>query len=125
MIQKEVADRLVAKPGSPEYGLPSVVVGIHGKAKLAFKVPPQVFYPAPNVESAVVVIDRVEATPHADRALELARAGFAKRRKMLRASLAGAVPDPEGLLIAAGFDPTLRAENLSPADYLRLAGALE
>jgi len=122
MVQTEVADRLVAGPGDPAYGLPSVVVGIHGKARIAFRVPPQVFYPAPKVESSVVVIERGPAPEGADRALEFARAGFSKRRKMLRASLSGIVPDPGSLLTDAGFDPTLRAENLSPEDYLRLGG---
>lgn len=123
MVQKEVADRLVATVGDDAYGLPSVVVGLHGTARISFKVPPQVFYPVPKVASAVVVIDRMKASPLADRALELARAGFSKRRKMLRASLIGTVVDPEGLLVRAGFDRTLRAENLSAEDYLRLAEA--
>jgi 16S rRNA (adenine1518-N6/adenine1519-N6)-dimethyltransferase len=123
MVQREVADRLVAFPGTPEYGLPTVVVGIHSRAHVAFKVPPQVFYPPPRVESAVVVLDRVEAPALSERAVEVARAGFAKRRKMLRSSLAGVVADPVALLGRAGIDPTRRPETLSPQDYLRLAEA--
>ena len=123
MVQREVAERLVARPGSPAYGLPSVVAGIHSRSRLAFAVPPQVFYPAPRVESAVVVMDRVPAPLHAEQAVELARAGFSKRRKMLRASLAGTVADPTALLLRAGFEPTQRAETLGPADFLDLAGA--
>ena len=61
MIQREVAERLVAAPGSKAYGLPSVVVGLNARGKLAFRVPPQVFYPPPNVESAVVVLERTPA----------------------------------------------------------------
>ena len=123
MVQKEVARRFVAAPGTPEYGLPSVVTRIHSKAALVFSVPPQVFYPPPRVESAVVVMDRVAAPSGAERAVELARAGFGQRRKMLRGSLASVADDPVALLEAAGIDPTSRAEELSAADYLRLAGA--
>jgi 16S rRNA (adenine1518-N6/adenine1519-N6)-dimethyltransferase len=121
MVQVEVARRLAASPGSPDYGLPSVVVGIHADATLAFTVPPQVFYPAPGVGSAVVVIKRTRAPEHASRAVELARAGFGQRRKMLRGSLAGVLSDPETVLERAGIAPTRRAEDVSPEDYLRLA----
>jgi 16S rRNA (adenine1518-N6/adenine1519-N6)-dimethyltransferase len=123
MVQREVAERLVAPPGTAAYGLPSVVAGIHSHARLAFTVPPQVFYPVPRVESAVVVMTRVPAPAVSERAIELARAGFAKRRKMLRASLAGVVDDPSRLLAAVGVEPTRRAETLSPTDFLRLAEA--
>jgi 16S rRNA (adenine1518-N6/adenine1519-N6)-dimethyltransferase len=121
MVQREVADRLVAEPGRPEYGLPSVVAGIHSAAHLAFRVPPQVFYPPPNVESAVVVLDRVPAPEESERAIELAAAGFNQRRKMLRRSLSAVFEDPEPILREAGIDPTARAEDLAPSDYLRLA----
>ncbi len=109
--------------GSDDYGLPSVVVGIHGVAKLSFTVPPQVFYPPPRVESAVVVIERGETPPHASRAVELARAGFGTRRKMLRGSLAGILDEPSTTLERAGIAPTSRAEDLSVGDYLRLSAA--
>jgi 16S rRNA (adenine1518-N6/adenine1519-N6)-dimethyltransferase len=121
MVQKEVARRFVAIPGTPAYGLPSVITQIHSTASLVFTVPPQVFYPPPKVESAVVTMDRVSAPPHAERAIELARAGFGQRRKMLRGSLLEVVDDPIALLERAGIDPTSRAEQLSGADYLRLA----
>lgn len=121
MVQSEVAERLAASVGDAAYGLPSVVVGIHGKAKVLFRVPAQVFYPAPRVESAVVGIDRLPTPPHAERAIHLARAAFAQRRKMLRASLASAVPDAGALLERAGIAPTLRAESLSAGEFLRLA----
>lgn len=121
MVQREVAARLVAAPGGKEYGLPSVVAGLHATARLALRVSPQVFYPPPNVESAVVVLDRVPAPEGAERAIELAAAGFGQRRKMLRRSLAGVLDDPQDALRAAGIEPTRRAEELAPADYLRLA----
>jgi 16S rRNA (adenine1518-N6/adenine1519-N6)-dimethyltransferase len=121
MVQIEVARRLAASAGSHDYGLPSVVVGIHAKASLAFTVPPQVFYPPPRVGSAVVVINRREAPEHASRAVLLARAAFGHRRKMVRGSLAEVLSDPEASLEKAGIAPTSRAEDLSPEDYLKLA----
>jgi len=121
MVQREVAARLVAGVGDPAYGLPSVVVGIHGRSKILFRVPPQVFYPAPRVDSAVVGIDRRPVPPYAERAIGLARSAFAQRRKMLRASLASVVPDPGDLLERAGIGPTRRAESLSAEEFLRLA----
>lgn len=121
MVQKEVARRFVAQPGGDDYGLPSVVAGIYTEASLVFTVPPQVFYPPPRVESAVVDMGRKTAPEAAERAVELARAGFGQRRKMLRRSLASAVDDPIALLEEAGIAPTSRAEDLSPDDYLRLA----
>lgn len=121
MVQKEVADRLVAGPGSRAYGLPSVVVAIHGSARIAFTVPPTVFVPRPPVTSAVVAIERTAAPPHAERAIALAAAAFAGRRKMVRRSLDGVVDDLATALATAGVDPTDRAEDLAPGDYLRLA----
>ncbi|HSJ28254.1 MAG TPA: 16S rRNA (adenine(1518)-N(6)/adenine(1519)-N(6))-dimethyltransferase RsmA, partial [Acidimicrobiia bacterium] len=121
MVQSEVADRLVAAPGSKAFGLPSVVVALHGTARLEFKVPPQVFLPPPAVGSAVVSIVRKAAPVGATRAVELAAAGFGQRRKMLRSSLAGVLPDPGETLAAAAIDPTARAETLSATDWLRLA----
>ena len=121
MVQREVALRFAAKPGSADYGLPSVVAGIHSETSVEMTVPPQVFYPPPRVESAVVVMKRVPADPFAERAIELARAGFGQRRKMLRRSLGTILDDPVVVLEAAGIDPTRRAEDLSPDDYLHLA----
>jgi len=80
-----------------------------------------VFFPQPKVESAVVVLDRIAATDDAERAIVIAAAGFNQRRKMLRGALSGVFDDPTSALEAAGIDPTARAEDLSPADYLALA----
>lgn len=124
MVQVEVARRLVARPGDDAYGLPSVVVGLHGSASLAFTVPPQVFLPPPKVGSAVVRIDRRPASERAERAIELAAAGFGQRRKMLRRSLTAVLEDPAAALGAAGIDPTLRAEDLAPSAWLDLAEAV-
>jgi 16S rRNA (adenine1518-N6/adenine1519-N6)-dimethyltransferase len=121
MVQTEVADRLLASPGSRTYGLPSVVVGLHARGRRAFSVPPQVFEPAPTVGSAVVVLDREPADPRSERAIQIAAAAFGQRRKMLRRSLAGVVADPTSVLEAAGIDPTARAEHIAPGDYLAIA----
>ena len=123
MVQVEVGDRMVARPGSPSYGLPSVVVGIHGQGRVEFKVPPQVFLPPPTVGSAVVVIDRRPTPDGAERAIELAAAGFGQRRKMLRSSLASVLDSPQEVLVAAGVAPTARAEELDADTWLRLAVA--
>jgi len=123
MVQREVADRLLARPGTGSYGLPSVVVGLHAAARFGFAVAPQVFLPPPAVGSAVVVLDRIEAPSGADRAVALAAAAFGGRRKMLRRALAGVLADPDAALRRAGIDPTARAEELAPEAYLALAAA--
>ncbi|MGH8928254.1 MAG: 16S rRNA (adenine(1518)-N(6)/adenine(1519)-N(6))-dimethyltransferase RsmA [Acidimicrobiia bacterium] len=121
MVQLEVAQRLVARPDSRVYGLPSVVVGLYADGGLRFKVPPQVFYPPPQVASAVIRLVRKTAPAAAERAIELAAAGFGQRRKMLRGSLASVIEDPAAALATAGIDSTRRAENLTPIDFVRLA----
>jgi 16S rRNA (adenine1518-N6/adenine1519-N6)-dimethyltransferase len=123
MVQKEVARRFAATAGTEAYGLPSVVAAIYTEARVAFTVPPQVFYPPPRIDSAVVVMTRKITPDGAGRAVELARAGFGQRRKMLRRSLAGIVDEPVALLESAGIDPTARAEDLTSDDFLRLARA--
>jgi 16S rRNA (adenine1518-N6/adenine1519-N6)-dimethyltransferase len=123
MVQREVGERLVASTGHPAYGLPSVIVGLHADARIAFRVEPQVFYPSPRVESVVIRLQRRPAPELAERAIELAAAGFGQRRKMLRGSLASKLDQPIPALERAGLDPQMRAEDLAPADYLRLAAA--
>lgn len=123
MMQFEVARRLAASVGSPWYGLPSVVAGIHSEARVSFSVPAQVFIPPPRVDSAVAVLDRVIAPPHSERAIQFAAKAFNQRRKMLRRSLASLLKSPASDLERAGIDPTARAEDLTPADYLRLAAS--
>lgn len=123
MMQKEVADRLVAIPGGKEYGIPSVVVGLTASVGESFAVPAQVFVPAPNVGSSVVVLDRVHRDGPVEHAIGLAGAAFGQRRKMLRSSLQGALPDPVSVCERAGIAPTARAEELSPDEWLHLAEA--
>lgn len=121
MVQTEVAERLVATPGSKTYGIPSVVVGLHGTARIVLAVPRHVFEPRPRVDSSVVVIDRSPAPKSSERAIAIASAGFGQRRKMLRRSLAGMFDDPIAVLERAGIDPTLRPEQLAPTDYVAIA----
>ncbi len=123
MVQKEVAERFAAGPGSKQYGAVSVKVAYWGTAKLAATVPASVFVPRPNVESALVRIDR--GTPpdtQRDLLFTLVRTAFGHRRKMLRRSLAELV-SPE-VFAAAAVSPEERPEQLSLADWCRLTDAL-
>lgn len=124
MVQREVADRLLAPPGSRTYGVPSIVVTLHADARLAFTVPPAVFFPMPEVESAVVELDRQDPAPGADDAIELAAVAFQQRRKMLRRSLAATVAEPGAALAAAGIAETARPEEVPAAGFVRLAEVL-
>lgn len=121
MVQREVADRLLASPGSRTYGVPSVIVALRTTASFGFAVPAEVFIPAPSVASAVVKLDRIVSSPHTARAERLAATAFSQRRKMVRRSLREAAPDIERVLREAGIDPEARAEDLAPDDYLTLA----
>lgn len=124
MVQREVAERLVAAPRSSAYGAVSVKVAHWAEARIVGDVPATVFVPRPNVESALVDIRRRPA-PAADVDPEamfaLVRAGFGQRRKMLRRALAGLV-DPDAFA-AAGVGPEQRAEELGVADWARLTEA--
>jgi 16S rRNA (adenine1518-N6/adenine1519-N6)-dimethyltransferase len=127
MVQKEVGERLVASPRSPAYGGVSVKVAYWATGSIVGIVPPSVFLPRPNVDSALVRIDRrsepaVGPEVDADQLFALVRAGFGQRRKMLRRSLAGVVP-PEAFE-RAGVDPTARAEELDVLDWGRLTAAV-
>ncbi|WCL52795.1 16S rRNA (adenine(1518)-N(6)/adenine(1519)-N(6))-dimethyltransferase RsmA [Gimibacter soli] len=123
MFQREVAERIVAAPGSKAYGRLSVLAQWRGKAKIAFNVPAAAFTPPPKVTSAIIhYVPGAPLDPTvrlADLELVVERA-FNQRRKMLRASLKGLPVPPEPLLEAAGIDPTARAETLSVADFVRL-----
>lgn len=124
MVQREVAERFAARPGERAYGAVTVKVAYWATAEIVGRVPPAVFVPRPNVESALVrIVRRDEPATPADRArlFSLVAAGFAQRRKMLRRSLAGLVD--EAAFAAAGVAPTARAEDLSVEDWGRLAAA--
>ena len=124
MIQREVVDRLVAEPGSKTYGVPSIVAGLHTRKIDWFGVPRQVFVPPPNVDSAVAILERIEAPEGAEMAIRLAKAAFGQRRKMLRSSLKAILEDPLPALDVADIEPTARAETVSPAEFLALANAI-
>ena len=129
MVQREVAERLAARPGAAAYGAVSVKVGYWAEAELLGPVPASVFLPRPGVSSALVRLVRRQvpavapdvATP--DQLFSLVRAGFAQRRKMLRRALSGLVL-PDEVWSVAGIAPSQRAEELSVVDWGRLAGAV-
>ena len=127
MVQKEVAERFSASPSTPAYGALSVKVAFHATSRIVGLVPASVFLPRPNVESALVEIVRhktpIDPTVDAKQLFSLVKMGFAKRRKMLRGSLAGRV-SPEQFE-AAAIIPTARAEELTVHDWLRLAHVLQ
>jgi 16S rRNA (adenine1518-N6/adenine1519-N6)-dimethyltransferase len=128
MVQKEVADRLVAPPGSKVYGVPSVKLAWYAEARAAGRVPPAVFWPVPNVDSGLVAF--TSRTPPADvdrRAVfAVVDAAFAQRRKTLRAALAGWAGGPghaEEILVAAGISPQARGESLAVGQFAAIAAA--
>jgi 16S rRNA (adenine1518-N6/adenine1519-N6)-dimethyltransferase len=124
MFQKEVAERIVAKPRSDAYGRLAVLAQARCDCRLEFTVPARVFTPAPKVASAIVrLID--SATPYPDLAAieRVAAAAFGQRRKMLRSALKALTPEPEPLLYAAAIAPTARAEEIDQDGFRRLADA--
>lgn len=125
MFQKEVAQRIVAAPGSDPYGRLAVLGQWRSVPRIAFDVPRQAFTPPPSVTSAVVHI--IPAAPLGDIAVatleRLTAAAFGQRRKMLRASLRG-LPGGVAALAATGIDPARRAETLTVAEFVALAAAL-
>lgn len=124
MFQKEVAERIVAQPGSKAYGRLALLAQWRCEAKIVMTLPPEAFVPAPKVHSAVV---RLQALPAprfpADPAIlnRVVAAGFNQRRKMLRASLRGVAPQIEDKLAAAGIAPTARAEEIPLERFCALA----
>lgn len=129
MVQAEVADRLAAGAGTKTYGVPSVKTAWYAKAERAGSVGRQVFWPAPNVDSALVRLTRREpprTTATREQVFEVLDAAFAQRRKTLRSALtgwAGTAARAEEILRAAGIDPTLRGERLEIDAFARLAAA--
>ncbi|TWA74630.1 dimethyladenosine transferase [Azospirillum brasilense] len=124
MFQKEVADRLVAKPGSKAYGRLSVITQWRSDARVLFNLPAKAFTPPPKVESTIVhLTPRANPEPAEWKALEqVTAAAFGQRRKMLRQSLKS-LGNAEALLAAAGIEPTARAEEVDVAGFAALARA--
>ncbi len=125
MFQKEVAERIVAEPGSKAYGRLAVLAGWRTKGRIAFDVAPSAFVPPPKVTSSVIhLVPRPEPLPCALSALEkVTEAAFGQRRKMLRQSLKTLGVDAQALLAAAGVEETARAEEIDVAGFVRLANA--
>ncbi|MEA1652300.1 16S rRNA (adenine(1518)-N(6)/adenine(1519)-N(6))-dimethyltransferase RsmA [Nitrospirillum sp. BR 11164] len=126
MFQKEVVDRIIAKPRTKDYGRLAVMSQWLADARLVFDIPPQAFSPPPKVMSAVVHLTPRVLPADAPSFKDMERvvaAAFNQRRKMLRAGLKGLVAQPEPLLEAAGILPTSRAEEVDVAGFVRLAHA--
>jgi 16S rRNA (adenine1518-N6/adenine1519-N6)-dimethyltransferase len=126
MLQKEVADRLVARPGDEAYGFLTLFVRLYASARILMTLEPKSFYPPPKVRSAVVVLDP-DPKPFASEALiTLISASFRMRRKKLVNNLTelGTREEVLGALTHAGIDPGIRAERLSLEDFARLRAAL-
>jgi len=119
MLQREVVQRMVAKHSTPDYGRLSVMLQTRFRMQKLFNVAPGAFRPPPKVDSAVVRLVPIAEKPDWDQAVleKIVRQAFSARRKTLRNALPLAPQDYEEL----GIDPKLRPENLSPADYVRIA----
>jgi 16S rRNA (adenine1518-N6/adenine1519-N6)-dimethyltransferase len=130
MLQKEVADSIVAGPG--KLSIVGVAVQVYADPRRLFNVPPAAFYPPPRVHSAVIRLDvRPEPLVPAEERVwffEVVRAGFSAPRKQLRNTLANGLGRPpaqvQAAIVRAGLEPTLRPQDLSVPDWLRLARAM-
>lgn len=136
MLQKEVGDRISAKPSSKEYGSLSIAVQYYTEASIAFIVPKTVFMPPPNVDSAIIKLDVREQpavqVENEDFFFQVTRTSFAQRRKTILNNLVNGLPGgkekKDHLLAAleeAEIDPSRRGETLSLAEFARLVQALE
>jgi 16S rRNA (adenine1518-N6/adenine1519-N6)-dimethyltransferase len=130
MVQAEVADRLAAPPGSRTYGVPSAKAAWYTHARRTATVGRSVFWPVPNVDSALVRLDRRDpptTTATREDVFAVVDAAFAQRRKMLRpalAGLAGSADAAQTALVAAGVDPQARGERLDIEAFARIAEQL-
>ncbi|MDR7383934.1 16S rRNA (adenine(1518)-N(6)/adenine(1519)-N(6))-dimethyltransferase RsmA [Promicromonospora iranensis] len=131
MVQAEVADRVAAVPGSKIYGIPSVKAAWYASARRAGTIGRNVFWPAPNVDSALVYLERREppsTSAPRERVFAVIDAAFAQRRKTLRAALSGLFGSgaaAETALRAAGVDPSARGETLVVEQFARIAEQLD
>jgi len=128
MFQREVAQRIVAKPGDKAYGRLALLAQWRAESQIVMDLPPQAFTPPPKVSSAVVHLTALPkprfpaSGPHLSR---VTQAAFGQRRKMLRASLKGLFKEPTATLESLGIDPTARAEVIGLEQFCALARALE
>jgi 16S rRNA (adenine1518-N6/adenine1519-N6)-dimethyltransferase len=127
MFQREVAERIVAQPGSKHYGRLSVLAGWRTRARILFDVHPSAFVPPPKVTSSLVELVPRPGALVCDRALleRVTAAAFGQRRKMLRQSLKSLGVDPLPLLAAVGIEPTQRAEEIPVEGFVALTRALQ
>ncbi len=133
MVQKEVADRIVARPGGKDYGVLSISLQYYCSCRKALDVPAECFDPVPKVDSAVVVLERKPERPLSGKEEEnffaLVKTAFVQRRKTLPNCLAGYKGLDKGkienILVKQGIDPKLRPENLSVEDYITLSKEIE
>ncbi|MBD8892710.1 16S rRNA (adenine(1518)-N(6)/adenine(1519)-N(6))-dimethyltransferase RsmA [Roseibium litorale] len=127
MFQKEVGERIVARPGSKAYGRLGVLAGWRTEASMLFDLNPKAFTPPPKVTSTVVhLLPRKEPEPCSQKALErVTAAAFGQRRKMLRASLKSLGGPTEAVIEEAGLLPTARAEEIDISGFVRLANGFE
>ncbi|MBI9114665.1 16S rRNA (adenine(1518)-N(6)/adenine(1519)-N(6))-dimethyltransferase RsmA [Sanguibacter suaedae] len=131
MVQAEVADRLAAPPGSRTYGIPSVKAAWYATARRTATIGRSVFWPVPNVDSALVLLERRPAPvtlASRQRVFAVVDAAFAQRRKTLRGALAQIAGSPaaaQAALEAAGVDPGARGERLTVEEFARIAEALD
>jgi 16S rRNA (adenine1518-N6/adenine1519-N6)-dimethyltransferase len=128
MFQREVAERIVAKPGSEAYGRLALLAQWRADARIVLSLPPEAFTPPPKVHSAVVHLTALAAPRFAADPAVLNRvvaAAFNQRRKMLRSALRGIAPDIESVLVAAGIAPTARAEEIGLEQFCALARLLK
>ena len=126
MFQREVAERIVAQPGTPSYGRLSVLAQWRTRPQILFEVSPRAFTPQPKITSALVRLDPLDAPVAVAKLACLERvtaAAFGQRRKMLRQSLKSLCPEVGPLLSAAGISPTARPEQLSIAEFAAIARA--
>ncbi len=124
MFQREVAERIIARPGSKAYGRLAILAQWRADPHIVMSLPPEAFTPAPKVSSAVVHLAALPAPRYPAEPAILSRlvaAAFNQRRKMLRAALRGQAPDIEDRLIAAGLKPTDRAEQVPLEGFCALA----
>jgi 16S rRNA (adenine1518-N6/adenine1519-N6)-dimethyltransferase len=128
MVQREVAERFFAEPGTKAYGAVSVMVRLHARRTGLHPVSRTVFRPPPNVDSALVAFERITPPDRADRVRRVVAAAFAHRRKTLANSLALARLAPRDVAVSAletiGRPAAVRAEALAPAEFVRLTEAL-
>ena len=131
MVQEEVADRIIAKPKTKDYGVLTIMCGLFGETKKVIRVGREKFYPVPNVDSAVVRINKIENSLEKNEmmaVINLAKKAFANRRKKMSSNLEShniSKQKIEQLLVEKGFGESARAEELSINDFVWLYNELK